>query len=223
VGVPRVITGSSIAAPAAAWKPTLSGVYSQRLLEEGLLLKKEGIRNAKNGAPWQEWDTPLYSYSVPLKTCGETLAFDKYLQNLSLGNGQFVVVDVGFGSGRQWRKFLCENRQIEFWGTALFMERVMASMKKRAVMCSAGAIDLVFPEGYVDFLASHFGFHREADLFASAIASVLKENGEAVVTARRDEIRIFEGAVPKTRLEVIGVEKGLGNNPKFSVHLRKMA
>ncbi len=206
-----------------AWKPPLIGVYSQRLLEEGLLLKNEGIRNGAKGAPWREWDTPLYSYSVPLDISGEKIAFDRYLKSRVPGNGPYVVVDVGFGSGRQWRKFLHEHRQIEFWGTALSMDRVMASMQKRTAICSAGAIGSVFPAGYVDFLASHFGFHREADLFAAAIANVLKENGEAVITARRDEIRIFEGGVPKARLEVVGVEKGRGNDPEFTVHLRKMA
>jgi|GEM_PF-6372639 len=205
------------------WKPPPIGTYSQRLLEEGLLLKNEALRNAKKGAPWKEWDTPLYRYCAPLATRDGTAMFDRYLEKLAFGNGRFVVVDVGFGSGRQWLGFLREHRQIDFWGTALLADRVAPSMRKRAVVCSAGAVDRVFPEGFADFLASRFGFHREADLFPAAIAKVLKENGEAVVTALEGEIRIFMRSALKAGLEILRVGESPGNSPEISVHLRKMA
>lgn len=207
---------------APVWKPGVFGAFSQRLLKEGLLLENEKLRNGRSGAPWKEWDTPLYRYSVPIRTSEGTFSFDQYLEKMIVGKDSFFIIDVGFGSGRQWGGFLKKHPKIEFWGTSLSMDKVAPSMKKRAIVCSAGAIGSVFPANHADFVASHFGFHCEADLFAIALARILKENGEAAITSRKKEADIFMDAALKAGLRTVGVESEGGNDPRLTVHLLKM-
>jgi len=135
-------------------------------------------------------DTPLSRYTF-CQSCQDSASalridFEEYLNNklaqARKEGRELYVLDIGIGSGWQWKKFLLENPDVNFIGTTLGDYLLVPEIKPRAILCSAAELHKHLAPDLFDIVVSHYGTHKQEMEALENIVHVLKEGCEAFVS-----------------------------------------
>ena len=131
------------------------------------------------------------------------------------------VLDVGVGSGAQWKRFLAKHPEMDWHGTALSRKYVVPSLRGKVVYSTARTLHRKFEPSSFDVIVSNYGIHSQA---ASAVENVhwlLKPGGEAILTTNIgwSAEKVFTGNL-NPFFEVLG-RSPRHSQPAYGIHLRK--
>lgn len=162
--------------------------------------------------PWDIWNTPLDTYTMPLLPMlnGKEVGFKTYLE-AKAGKEEYKLLVLGVGEGIWWEHFLKRHPNIEFLAVTLNKMFVAPGLQDMTVMCGADAIEKVFPLGYFDMITTRHGIHDDEIPAIVATNKLLKVGGEALVVGNYFHFSMPETSLPILRacpsFEVLGERK----------------
>ena len=170
------------------------------------------------GKTWGVWNTALMGYAG--------IDLDGYLTRrvgeTEREGARFRILDVGLGSGWQWKEFLEAHPGIEFLGIALTLRQVIPEMRGRVKLCTAGRLERHFPSEYFDLIVSHYGMHFQTIEAFPGIVRLLKPGGEAIACGGSaddgPDVR-FPGH--EKQYEVLATREWNARQPEWFYHIRK--
>ncbi len=171
-------------------KPNIYG----KLKTPGLELK-EIIEKDNRGVKWAVLHTDLnhygntYNTTEPSNVLGVnvTSLVERLIEQNHRSGIMGHVLDVGIGSGFQWKRFAKEReigigRDFELDGTTLDLKSVIPDLKIRVKRVAASGIHRVFTPGKYDLIVCHYGAHGQIRQLVESAHPLLKPGGHLIIS-----------------------------------------
>ena len=180
-------------------------------------------RRTDQSRRWGYWNTPLSHYCA-IKGLDIEIFLEEKAREAKERGRNLRILDVGIGSGEQWRNILERIPNLKLIGTTLSPKSVAPGLRLKVVLSTAATLHKKFDPGHFDVVFTNFGLHGMKFTGIENIVHVLKKGGHAIITGDSTGQKLIGGVDSQVeRPQFYSVIAKMTRTPSdvWSYHLQK--